>query len=656
VSGICGLVNQDGAPVSDDDVRRMASLLERRGPEGTHIWGIGPAGLGHTLLATIPEALAERLPLADGASGCVITADVRLDNRAELLEALRLEDLAATVGDAGLVLAAYLRWDTACVEHFLGDFAFAIWDARQRRLFCARDHFGLRPLYYHHSAGHFFAFASAPRAILVLPQTPYRLNEGRIADFLVSQLEGIDKTSTFFEEVYRLPPAHALTVTPEGLRLWQYWTLQPQPELQLPSDEAYAEAFLDVLTRAVCCRLRSAGPIGATLSGGVDSGSVVAVGRQLLSAAGRGPLPTFSAVGPDPTPCVETRTIHAALTMEGLDPHLVSFAQLDDLLPELAELMWNLDEPFDNHMALLQAVYLLAHCQGLKALLDGAAGDVVLSEGTYLARLLRSGRWLKAWREAVGQQRFWGDAYPAWRQMLLSTRVAFTPNAARRLRRRLVSMPHVQLSARRPARGSIINPEFAKRIALGERLHILDGYGRGRLLPDYGEERVQAIDHPYVVVGRERYDRVAAACAVEPRDPFLDRRVVVFCLGLPGEQRLSGGWPKAILRRAVAGRLPDAVRWRLGKQHLGSSFTKALMELMKDQMQSDLQESQSCIEPYLRSDVVAAAARSYFDQGNEAPGATVYEAVHLALWLRRHAARPQVMDSIAAQPGQGAWC
>jgi asparagine synthase (glutamine-hydrolysing) len=417
MSGIFGLFNQDGAPVLRGELTDMASLLERRGPDGTGLWNAGSTSLGHTLLATTPELLFERQPLRDPETGCVITADVRLDNRDELIAALGLTDRADITGDADLILTAYLAWGEACPERFLGDFAFAIWDPRHRTLFCARDQFGMRPLYYHHTPGRFVVFASEPRAILVLPWTPYRINEGRIADFLVTQLEGIDKTSTFFEEVYRLPPAHMLTVTPSRATRRRYWTLEPGPELRLSSNDAYAEAFLDVFREAVRCRLRGAGPVGSMLSGGMDSGSVVAVAREILAEDGRGPLPTFSAMGPDPETCVETRTIHAALTMDGLDPHLIRYDRLDALMPELEELTWNLDEPFDNHMTLLRAVYLSAHRQGIKVLLDGVAGDTVLGEGDYIARLIRGGRWLTAYSEASGKERFWGKAYPAWREL-----------------------------------------------------------------------------------------------------------------------------------------------------------------------------------------------------------------------------------------------
>lgn len=640
MSGIAGIFHQDGALVAAEDLRRMVSLLARRGPEGVGVWLGESSGLVHTLLATTPELLFERQPLEDTASGCIITADVRLDNREELLDGLGISERSALIGDAGIILAAYLAWGEACVERLLGDFAFAIWDGRERKLFCARDHFGVRPFYYHHTSGCFLAFASEPRAILVLRQVPYEINEGRIADFLVNQLEGIDKTSTFFEAVYRLPPAHTLIVTPEGMRRRRYWTLEPGSELRLPSNEAYAEAFLDVFTEAVRCRLRGAGPVGSMLSGGMDSGSVVAVARDVLAQTGQEPFLTFSAVGPDPENCVETRTIHAALTMNGLDPHLVSHDRLDALLPELEELTWNLEEPFDNHMTLPRAVYLAAHRCGLKVLLDGVAGDVVLGEGSHLARLLRRGRWLTAYHEAVGQNRFWGEHYPAWRVLYHGARTAFTPRPLRDLLHHLR-----QLNQRRQVeaniRTSLINPDFARRMSIAERLQTLSSHRSVGFPSRHGAETVETIDHPYLIVGRERYDRVAADVAIEPRDPFLDRRVVAFCLALPGGQKLHGGWPKVILRRAMAGSLPDAVRWRRGKEHLGWSFTVALMEKMKDRMQLNIEGGWEIIAPYVNMDEVRQACRSYFDDGNPAQADKVYDAAQLIAWLRRHHERSQ---------------
>ncbi|WP_216909554.1 asparagine synthase-related protein [Synechococcus sp. CCY 0621] len=642
MSGVFGLFNQDGKPVERSELGDMASLLERRGPDRTAFWSEGPVGLGLTLLTTTPELAFEPQPVRHGASGCVIVADVRLDNREELLAALGLADRAHLLGDAGLILEAYLAWGEACLDKFLGDFAFMLWDSRHQKLFGARDHFGLRPFYYHHSPGQFFAFASEPKAILVLPQAPYRLNEARIADFLVNQLEGIDKTCTFFEEVFRLPPAHCVSVTPERMFIRRYWTLEPGEELRLPSDEAYAEAFLEVFTEAVRCRLRSHGPVGSMLSGGMDSGSVVAVAKEILAEQGRAPLPTFSAVGPDPETCVETRAIHAALTMPGLDPTLVRYDQLDVLMPELGELGLSLDEPFDNHMTLVRAMYLAAHRKGLKVLLDGVAGDVVLSEGSHIARLVQRGHWRHAYREAVGQQTFWGGAYPAWRELVGAARYAFMPLPLRRLYRRLRDPGRQRHQLERTIREARIDPTFADRIGLAERLQRLQAHGSDPVVVTYPEERARAIDHPYLTVGRERYDRVAAAVAVEPRDPFLDQRVVTFCLSLPGAQKLAGGWPKIVLRRAMANRLPDSVRWRTGRAHLGWAFTRELIRRFTMDKDPRMTSGQMLLSRYLSTSV--SARRSPFPHTDPDPLESSYDDMGLVWWLKSHRALAREID------------
>jgi asparagine synthase (glutamine-hydrolysing) len=643
LSGIAGLFQLDGAPVDPGDLRAMTSLLERRGPDGTHRWHRGPVGLGRTLLATTPELQHEPQPLVDAASGCTIVADVRLDQRDELAAALGLRDRVDVIGDAGLILAAYLTWGEHCVERLRGDFAFALWDERKRTLLCARDVFGMRPFIYHHAPGRLLAFASEPRAILVLEQVPYRLNEGRIADYLVTELEGIDTTSTFFEGVHRLPPAHRLVATPHGVRIERYWTLEPGDELRLASDEAYAEAFLEVFTEAVRDRLRG-DRVGAMLSGGMDSGSVVAVARGLLAEAGRGPLPTFSAVGPDPERCVETRTIHAAMTMDGLAPHLVNHAAMDDVVSDLAAALGTMDEPFDDPMTLVRAVYLTASRAGAFAVLDGGAGDVVLSEGSHLARLIRAGQWRTAYREAAGQARFWGPAFPAWKTLARGARAAVVPNALRPLLQRATDDLRRRRRGARLVRSAPIAPEFAHRIRLADRLAVLDGHRTGGLRVPLPVERAQALVHPNLTVGRERYDRVASALAIEPRDPFLDRRVVGLCLRLPGGQKLGAGWPKAVLRRAMAGRLPDAVRWRTGKNHLGWTFTTTLAGHAGRMLRDTVEANRSTLRPYVDVDRARAAWRAFVEDGDVTDVDAALTAAHLAMWLRQYSARPKAPD------------
>jgi asparagine synthase (glutamine-hydrolysing) len=628
MSGICGLFPIAGTPATAQDVRSMTSVLQRRGPQRTGLWCDGVVGLGHTLLATTQEAWHEHLPLQHAASGCAITADVRLDNRDELLTLLGLGDRRG-IGDAGLVLASYLAWGEACVQRLLGDFAFAIVDPRHRTLFCARDQMGMRPLLYHHSPGRFVAFASDPAAILVLPQTPYRIDEGRIADYLVTPLEGIDRTSTFFEDVHRLPPAHTLTVTTDRFRVRRYWQLEPRDELRLASDREYGEAFLAVFSDAVACRLRGDGPVGSMLSGGVDSGSVVAVASRSLAERGAGPLPTFSAVAPDPTSCVETRTIQAATAMGGLAPHRVSHDQLAGF-EDLHRLTWALDEPFDAFMTLPRVMYLAGRRAGVRVLLDGVAGDTVLGEGDQLTRLLRSGRWLTAYREAVGLHRFWADDGSALRQLQWPLREAVVPDVLRRLR----SDQRAEQALAQAIRDAPIRPDFARRIALGERLARLRAHAPDRK-GSFSAGQARRIEHPFLVVGRERYDRVASALGMEPRDPFLDLRLLDFVVSLPGDQLLGGGWPKAILRRAMTSHLPDAVRYRRGKQHLGAAFTAAVVAGDPVPLTERLRGREHLIAPYVDRE------RAIPVEVPRDPHAEQYLLAQLAVWLDRYQQRPQ---------------
>ena len=572
MSGICGIVVLDGSEPSAAQIEAVMRPLERRGPDGSRHWRGGRAALGHTLLATTPEALVEVLPLTDPESGCTITADVRLDNRDELIAALGLRDERRVIGDGELILRSYLRWGDECPTHLLGDFAFAIWDPASARLFCARDHMGMRQLIYHHSPDKLFVFGTEPRAVLALPDVPRRINGGRIADFL-DRLEGIDLTSTFFQGVYRLPPAHSLTIVGRALSLRRYWALQPGPELMLGSDQAYVEAFLKVFTEAVRCRLRSVGPVGSMLSGGIDSNSVSAVASRLLSLDAVGPLLTFSAVGPDPQNCPETRMVLAAIATNKASATLINHANLGDQIDPLVDMARDCAEPFDGYTTLLKSVYLAAHRKGVNVMLDGAGGDVILTAGNRVAQLMRQGSFREAFSEACGEQRFGGPSSKFSRTLSQAAWAAFVPSWIRGVRRRIMSSVNDQLASF--GYGTVAK-NFAKTVNLKARRKKYRG-GFSSLSPASTEYRAQSIRQPHLVVARERYDRISSALYIEPRDPFLDLRLVSFCLSLPPGQLQSGGWPKLILRRAMEGAVTSDVVWRTGKEHLGWAFTKALL-------------------------------------------------------------------------------
>jgi asparagine synthase (glutamine-hydrolysing) len=566
MSGLGGLLHLSGRPAALLELDRLSVALAVRGPDGAGAWQEGACGLVHRCLRITPEAQTEQQPLASADGRRVIVADARLDNRAELCAALGLRDEGQP--DAALILAAYDHWGEDCAPRLVGDFAFAVWDARDQVLYCARDYFGARPFFYYHAPGRLFAFASTLPALLALPEVPRQVSERHVAGFLIRQL---DYENSFYADVHRLAPAHSLTLSEAGLRLRRFWSPEDSPATRLPSDEAYAEAFRERLGAAVQARLRTVFGAGVMLSGGLDSSSITCLARRQPPPGGLHALTLVF----DDTPASDERRYAAEVTAPGgLEAHLVSGDGLSPL-SMVDELVDRLGEPF-FHTALALQVRLneAARAAGARVLLDGNYGDSVVSYGNLrIAELVRAGRWVTAVRETAALTR---EMTPRWR---IAPRLFWhfglhplTPEPVRRLRHAWRNRGRLDRPAW--ALGSFIHPDFARRmeaeLGLSHRRH-----GPPPLM------RTEA-DLLRFEVGRARtrpelYNQLAAAAGVEQSHPYLDRRVVEFCMGLPSEQRLSGGWTRIIVRRAMAGVLPEAIRWRRFKTIPSYSLGRVLL-------------------------------------------------------------------------------
>ena len=189
MSGIAAVWRLDGAPLDRTTLDRVTERLAPRAADAVGTWLDGPVGLGHRMLHATPESLQQKLPLTGDTGEVVVTADARLDNRADLIPAFGLAHRAADgISDGELILRAWERWGEECPAHLLGDFTFALWDARRRVLFCARDPAGVKPLYYH-LGPRLFALATETGALLAVPDIPRRLDELRIAAYLVPGLD-----------------------------------------------------------------------------------------------------------------------------------------------------------------------------------------------------------------------------------------------------------------------------------------------------------------------------------------------------------------------------------------------------------------------------------------------------------------------------------
>ena len=587
MSGIFGILNLDGALIPRTDLETMRQAMNFWGPHGSAIWQGGNIGLGHLMLHNTPESLYDIQPLRHPSSGVTLSAHARIDNRDELIRDLRLEittpisdiqspspNHQSPITDSQLILHAYLRWGEDCVRHLLGDWVFAIWDSYQRKLFLARDHFGISSLYYYQGAG-FLAFASSIKALLALSQIPQRPNLLCIAQTLT--IWPGDGTQTAYEGILQLPNAHTLAVKAGQIEARRYWNFDNAPTLRLGSDDAYAEAFLEIYTEAVRCRLRipsstgkgSGGEskgIGATLSSGLDSSSVCALAARELRQQG-GSLHTYTSIPIYPTeglagknrygdeaPLVEIiRTFIPNLDVEYIRAE--HFSPLDGIARALE--LHDGPATVAGNAFWLHALLEKAQHQGLGVLLTGQMGNgsVSWSGGSEnYWPLLLTGRW----SELRNKARDCTSLYRTIRSHFVRPLVQPFRDQVTRLRQ-MERYPWADYAA--------ISSHFARSLHLVEQMQATghDPFFIPPIDPSQAQLSLFRLASP--MVGAPWAEN-GAAYGLEVRDPTMDKRLIEFCLAIPQEQYRLDGQDRSLVRRAMVGLLPDAVRinTRRGRQ------------------------------------------------------------------------------------------
>ena len=292
------------------------------------------------------------------------------------------------ISDSYFILKSYEKWGEQCPKHLLGDFVFVIWDKIRKEIFCARDHFGVKPFYYYLS-NETFLFSSEINALKYHDEVGSDYNNIRIATYLVPLAE--NREYTFYESIKRLPAASTLSINSSTIKKTTYWELDINKEILMDSDEEYAQRFLQIFSEAIKCRMRSAYPTGSLLSGGLDSSSIVCTMHNILKEENSGyDLKTFSVIFDDLTICDEQEYIDEVLLLDNLEPY---FVKGDNYSPlnEIHTVLEGIGEPFNvPNLYLHRELYREAKKRNVRVLLDGFDGDTtVFFEERYALDLAR---------------------------------------------------------------------------------------------------------------------------------------------------------------------------------------------------------------------------------------------------------------------------
>ncbi|HEX8512084.1 MAG TPA: asparagine synthase-related protein [Allosphingosinicella sp.] len=590
MTAVAGYWSLDGRPGSESRCEAMLRAQQIYGPEAPAVASDGAITLGQRLFALGPVKRRRETVAAGAEDTALLVADARLDNREELGEALGIG--AAELGslsDPALMLRALERWEDGAVERLHGNFAFAFWDSRRRRLLLGRDFLGERPLHYSRVRG-FFAFASMPKGLHALPEIPPAPDREAVASFLALIPE--DGSETFFRGIEKVRAGEIVEVTRDGLKATLWWRPPLEP-LRLNGTGEYAEALREHFDRAVAVRLRGTeSAVAAHLSGGLDSSSVAATAARLMAPTG-GRISAFTSV---PREGYDVSQIKGAFADEG--PYAAEVAALypnmDHMLvrnggspvADLDRSFFLFERPVLNlcNGVWTHRILDVARQQGHRVLLSGARGNMSFSyDGMpLLTQLLSSGRLLRLARESVALVRN-------------GTRVG---TVAAQTIGPFVPVPLWQAIARLRGKGrkltdyTAISPEAIETFRIAER-----GAERG-LDPSYRPRRDPLETRLWALrrVDAGNYNKGSlAGWGIDVRDPTADRRLIEFCLTVPADQYLRDGIRRALARTAFADRLPAKIVNERLKGYQAADWHEGLVA-GRDELRQELGRIEACAE------------------------------------------------------------
>ena len=566
MSGIAAIIQFDGAPADRRSVEKMTHVMAYRGPDGIATLETGPAVLGHCMLHSTAEALDEQQPLTNDDNSLTLIMDGYLTNWEELRQDLKERGAhLRTRTDAELVLRAYEVWGRDCVRHIDGEFAFLVWDGRRREAFCARDHQGLRPLFYRWDKQRLIVASDISAIMAVLPERP-PLNHGFLAEMMAEQWDS--RTETVWMGIERVPPAHCLRVGAGGLEPEGYWTLPLDVTIKYAREEDYFEHYRDLLSDCMRRSSRTHRPLAFEVSGGLDSSSLFCLADHMLRE-GRLLAPNiqgYTLQGPSGSDADEIRFARAAgrhigrpvtevpLHMPGLE-WFQRQAQVD------------CDVPGYPNGVMSIGLEKTARRDNCRVLVNGLGGDQWLDGSTaYYREQLEERDWRGLAESLCEDGRHLGWASTG---KLLAR--ALAANA----------LPEKVLCGLRSLIAKHAEQPFwlsaQSRAELARRQADYEAQLRSRGRWHYKEFKLY---FPFNLVAFDLIVRQRARSGLESRSPMLMRSFIEFSAATPERLRLRGGVTKMIHRKALAGILPDLILERQSKAEFSVTWRALQKELL----------------------------------------------------------------------------
>jgi asparagine synthase (glutamine-hydrolysing) len=618
--GICGIFDRSGRPADDSLLDEMTSIIRHRGPDGHGRFIDREIGLGHRRLSII-DVEGGCQPIANEEGTLQVVFNGEIYNFVELRKELAsVGHSFATRSDTEVIVHAYEQWGIDCVKHFNGMFAFAIWDARRRELFLARDHLGIKPLYYV-TIGSRLLFSSEIKALLRDPSCPRHVDHDALADLFTFRF--VPSPKTLLKEIRKLPPGHSMLATRTGIEIKPFWSRAPIPRTKWREADLIEE-YQHLLEDAVRLQLRSDVPLGLFLSSGIDSGVLLA----LMSKYSSGPVQAFTIGFEHGEKTNEVEDAKEVARMFGAE-HSFMIVSAQDYVNYYDRYMWDLEEPVGNETA--AAFYFVANItrERVKVALTGQGAD-------------------EPW---AGYDRYVGIKLSnAYRRMPSLITDCIAPFVARmtprmeRLKRGVDSLAEADTLTRFAKIYSFFSADMKAQLYAGDlkKRFETDAYAPKEALRRlqsnvqhldpltqmlYIDTRANLPDDLLMVA-----DKTSMANSLESRVPFLDYRLIEFIESLPASLKLNGFTGKYLHKKALEKWLPRRMISRK-KKGFDNPIENWMRTTMKSFVDDCLLAPDSSMALYFNQTYIRRILE-LDRQGKEQFRRHIYLLVSLELWHR----------------------